>query len=180
MAIEIERKFLLSRELPRELLNVVRKQEILQGYLNTDAEKVVRVRVSSNSFSDIGFLTVKGRSNGISREELETELMDARAARQMIEKYCSGVIHKIRYTFPAKVDGEMVLDKNLQPLSWEVDEFLDGNQGLWIAEIELPAEDTPLIIPSWCGKEVSTDHKYTNVYLAQNPYTSWESAGREA
>ena len=175
MAMEIERKFLLKQELPRELLNVVRKQEIIQGYLNTDSDKVTRVRVSSGVMGARATLTVKGKAEGISREEIETELLEPKVARQIIDRFCSGVVHKIRYTFPAKTEGELVLNKMADPLMWEIDEFLGENSGLWIAEIELPDENTPLIIPSWCGTEVSTDWRYTNVNLAQNPYLSWSS-----
>lgn len=173
MAVEIERKFLLAQELPRELLNVVRRQEIIQGYLCSDPNKVVRVRVTSGHLGTQAYLTVKGKADGISREEVETELLDSKVAKQLISSFCEGVVHKIRYTFPAKIEGNLILDKNLKPLSWEVDEFLGENEGLWIAEIELPSEDTPLIIPKWCGEEISTDHRFANVNLAKNPYRRW-------
>ena len=91
----------------------------------------------------------------------------------MIDRFCSGVIHKIRYTFPAKNGGPLLLDKQLNTLAWEVDEFLGENAGLWVAEIELPAVDTPLTIPNWCGEEISLDLRYSNVTLSQNPYLSW-------
>jgi CYTH domain-containing protein len=40
---------------------------------------------------------------------------------------------------------------------WEVDVFHGANEGLIVAEIELPAEDTSFTLPDWIGEEVSHD-----------------------
>lgn len=43
---------------------------------------------------------------------------------------------------------------------WEVDFFLEENEGLIIAEIELPSLESPLVLPEWVGEEVSQDPRY--------------------
>ena len=72
------------------------------------------------------------------------------------------IIEKIRYRIPA---GDLV---------WEVDEFLGVNEGLIVAEIELPEENTPFEKPSWIGEEVSGEPRYYNSMLAINSYRTWE------
>lgn len=47
------------------------------------------------------------------------------------------IIEKLRYVIPAG-DG----------LRWEIDEFLGVNQGLVVAEIELPSEETGFTKPA--------------------------------
>ena len=64
---EIERKFLVLGEDWRGLSNGV---YIRQGYLCCDENSTVRVR----QFGDEGFLTVKGRTIGITRTEYEYEI----------------------------------------------------------------------------------------------------------
>jgi len=60
MATEIERKFLVDTALwrPKDAGTLYR-----QGYLSTAPERTVRVRVAG----DLAFLTIKGRTEGISR-----------------------------------------------------------------------------------------------------------------
>ena len=68
--IEIERKFLVrSRAFKAEAFA---KHEIAQGYLNSNPERTVRVRIKD----DKGFLTIKGIGNesGMSRFEWEKEI----------------------------------------------------------------------------------------------------------
>lgn len=56
--------------------------------------------------------------------------------------------------------------------TWEVDEFYGGNQGLWLAEIELGSPDEWFEIPSWVGEEVTGDSRYANASLVTKPYSS--------
>jgi len=58
--------------------------------------------------------------------------------------------------------------------TWEVDEFYGNNEGLIVAEIELPEEDTVFKKPSWTGNEVTGDVKYFNSMLMKNPYCNWK------
>lgn len=148
MAKEIERKFLVVGDSYKAL--ATRSDEIAQGYLSTDSDRTVRVRIKGGK----AFLTVKTRNQGITRNEWEYEIPLA-DAREMLE-CCGTVLRKTRYYVPA---GE--------GLTWEVDEFHNPHPGLTVAEIELPSEDTPFAIPSFIGKEVSGDPAYYNSSLAK-------------
>lgn len=152
MAIEIERKFLVSGEF-RDI--AVSSDNIIQGYLNIEKERVVRVRVRGNK----GYLTVKGPTNGVSRFEWEKEIPeeDARA----LLKLCRAIVDKTRYT--VEYAGHV----------FEVDEFHGDNEGLVVAEIELTSEDEAFERPEWLGEEVSGDKRYYNSSLLSNPYKNW-------
>ncbi|HSJ11704.1 MAG TPA: CYTH domain-containing protein, partial [Gillisia sp.] len=65
--IEIERKFLVkANDFKAEAF---KKTRIVQGFLNTDPHRTVRIRINGNQ----AFITVKGLSNktGLSRFEWE-------------------------------------------------------------------------------------------------------------
>jgi len=154
--IEIERKFLVtSEDFKAESFKNTR---ITQGFLNTDPERTVRVRLKGEQ----GFLTVKGKStdNGLKRFEWEKEISktDTEALLDLCEK---GVIDKIRYEVKK---GKYV---------FEIDEFFGNNEGLIIAELELEHENDSFEAPHWLGKEVTGDIKYYNSQLSQTPYNTW-------
>lgn len=66
-------------------------------------------------------------------------------------------------------------DGNTRPaLKWEVDVFHGDNEGLVVAEIEVPDEATQFDLPAWIGEEVTGIKKYNNSYLCRNPYKDWE------
>ena len=48
-----------------------------------------------------------------------------------------------------------------------------SNEGLIVAEIEIPSEDTSFEKPDWLGEEVSSDPRYFNSNLVSHPYTTW-------
>jgi len=155
--IEIERKFLVTSEAFKSLAHS--KHTITQGYLNSNPERTVRIRIRGES----GFLTIKGKGSetGMTRFEWETEisLLEAKPLLALCEK---GVIHKTRY--------EVKVGKHV----YEVDVFSDDNQGLIIAEIELTSESETFEKPDWIGKEVTNDNRYYNAYLSQNPFKNWK------
>ena len=153
---EIERKFLVnSLKFKKEAVNSF---EIAQGFLNTHAERTVRVRIKGNQ----GFLTIKGKSNesGTSRFEWETEIsvVEAKELLQLCEK---GIIEKIRYNIPY---GNH---------TFEVDEFFGENEGLIVAEVELQHENEPFQKPDWLGEEVTGQTNYYNSQLSKKPYKTW-------
>ena len=155
--LEIERKFLVNSEaFKAESFN---SYTIKQGFLNTDKERTVRVRLKS----DTGFLTVKGKStaNGLSRFEWEKEISktDAENLLLICEK---GMINKTRY--------EVKCRNHI----FEIDEFYDNNLGLVIAEVELNSETETFEKPEWLGKEVTGDIRYYNSQLSKRPYTEWK------
>ncbi|MDR1644424.1 MAG: CYTH domain-containing protein [Tannerellaceae bacterium] len=154
--IEIERKFTVVGDFRAE---AAYSRRIAQGYICADHERVVRVRIAG----DEAFLTIKGPSdeNHWSRYEFEQKIAPADAAELM--KLCvAGIIDKTRHYIPG--------GKHL----WEVDEFHGENEGLLIAEIELASENETFDRPSWLGEEVTSDPKYYNAMLSQQPYSRWE------
>jgi CYTH domain-containing protein len=56
---------------------------------------------------------------------------------------------------------------------WEVDEFLDENEGLIVAEIELSSEDAEFEKPLWVAEEVTGIEKYYNSNLSSHPFKQW-------
>ena len=154
---EIERKFLVKGDYKKY---VTKETKIVQGFLSTVPERTVRIRIKG----DKGFLTVKGIGNesGASRYEFEKEISvdDAKDLMAICEP---GVIDKTRFIVPA-ANG----------LFFEVDEFYGENNGLTVAEIELPTEETAFKKPAWLGKEVTGDVRYFNSMLMKNPYKDWE------
>ncbi|MFY0482584.1 CYTH domain-containing protein [Flavobacterium sp. PLA-1-15] len=155
--IEIERKFLVTSKAFKTQASAEKK--ISQGYLNSDPERTVRVRIAN----DKGFLTIKGKGNesGMSRFEWENEIPvdEASALLALSEK---GAIDKTR--FEIKVGNH----------TYEVDEFYGENEGLVIAEIELSSENEAFEKPEWLGEEVTNDERYYNAYLSKNPFTYWK------
>lgn len=154
MSLEIERKFLVRGERWKSLAQGVL---LRQGYLSSDPNRIVRVRIEGES----AMLTIKGRTIGATRTEWEypVPMEDARA---FLDGLCEKpIIEKIRYRI--RHEGMM----------WEVDEFLGDNAGLVVAEIELEAEDQMFSRPDWVGEEVTHDARYFNANLLRHPYAGW-------
>ena len=55
-----------------------------------------------------------------------------------------------------------------------MDFFEEENEGLIVAEVELPSLETSLPLPEWIGREVTDDKRYTNGSLARHPYVEWQ------
>ena len=51
--------------------------------------------------------------------------------------------------------------------------FMEKNEGLTVAEIELSSEDEAFEKPDWLGPEVRGELKYYNAMLMKNPYKNW-------
>jgi CYTH domain-containing protein len=155
MGKEIERKFLVNVE---EWQKVEKPAglPIRQGYLTTDPNKTIRVRLTGTE----GFLTIKGLSVGASRLEYEYAI-PVNEAQELLDNFSIAELSKIRY----------IITFNNE--TWEVDEFLGDNAGLLVAEIELEQEDAYFDRPQWVGKEVTEDAKYYNSNLTINPYKNW-------
>ena len=153
MAKEIERKFLVNRELfkPND-----EGEYIAQGYISSTPERTARVRIKKHR----GYLTIKGKNVGISRSEFEYEIPE-KDAEELLKLCEPTIIVKRRYI--VDVDGSR----------WEVDIFEGDNEGLIVAEIELESEESSFNKPDWLGKEVSMDTRYYNSNLSKCPYKSW-------
>jgi adenylate cyclase len=154
MAQEIERKFLVQGDAWREGAERV---QIRQGYLNADGARTVRVRTKGEH----AFVTIKGPQVEFTRAEYEyeipiedaNEILDRLCMRPLIEKWR----HLVRHA----------------GLLWEVDEFLNENAGLIVAEVELKDAAQQVEMPAWVGQEVTGDFRYTNSNLVKRPYSTW-------
>lgn len=157
MNLEIERKFTVKSSIQDKIAELPAGTPIKQGYLTKVPERTVRVRTKGNK----GFLTIKGLTKGITRKEFEYEI-PLEDALQLLELCEPHIIEKTRFTF---------VENNLE---WELDVFEGDNNGLLIAEVELPSEDHPIALPDWIDKEVSDDQRYYNSYLSGNLYQDWK------
>lgn len=153
MGFEIERKFLVPGSFPRPDSGRV----IRQGYLSRHPDRTVRVRAAG----DEAWLTIKGRTEGTRRIELEYAV-PIEDATLMLDRLCEpGRIDKTRYEI--EHDG----------LTWEVDVFTGDNEGLVVAEVELSTPEQEVSLPPWVGAEVSDDRRYLNSRLSERPYSQW-------
>lgn len=155
MALEIEKKFLVTGDFMKESTKATR---ITQGYLSSVPERTVRVRIKGNK----GYITVKGigSASGASRYEWEKEI-PVSEVEQLLAICEPGVIDKTRHLV---VSGKH---------TFEVDVFHGENEGLILAEVELSSENEAFVKPGWLGREVTGDTRYYNSMLMKNPYKRW-------
>lgn len=154
MSLEIERKFLVRD--PGVLAGRA-GERLVQAYVSATPRATVRVRIAGEH----AWLTLKGRTQGISRIELEYPMPLADAELCLAELCGDGVVEKTRYRI---LHGKH---------TWEVDVFAGENAGLVLAEIELGSPDEAFESPPWLGEEVSHDPRYANSQLAERPFGRW-------
>lgn len=154
MAVEIERKFLVVNDSWRKNATSTHFQ---QGYLSTDPGRSVRVRIAGEQ----AWLTIKGKTEGVSRAEFEYPI-PVGDANELLALCLPTIISKTRHR---------VLVGNHY---WEVDEFHDDNDGLVVAEIELNTAEEDFERPDWLGEEVSRDDRYYNASLSCKPFCQWQ------
>lgn len=164
---EYERKFLVRpNQLPRPLLEAAEMHCFEQGYLAL-APACVRIRREDGTRY---ILCIKRGDD----DEFETDMpadIGERLLREDAQKVAS-IVSKNRFVIPAGFDD----------LAWEVDYFSEGNEGLVVAEIEMPRKDYPLrrrSLPKWIGKEVTKDPRFKNKHLALKPFLSWPKSGQK-
>ena len=166
MAIEIERKFLVTADGWREGAHAV--VPMAQGYLNDQLamdEGRQRASVRVRLEGDAAFLNIKSRELGHTRQEFEYPV-PVDEARALLELCVGGLVEKRRH-----------LVRHGAHL-WEVDEFLGDNAGLVVAEIELGSADETFEHPDWLGAEATDCPRYYNLALAARPYALWSDAER--
>lgn len=155
MALEIERKFLLSSAAWRE--QVESRELLRQGYLTPGSRCSIRVRIAGEQ----AWLNLKAKRSGMTRLEFEYPIPLA-DADEILSELCNGpLLEKYRHCI------------RMGAYVWEIDEFLGDNAGLIVAEIELPDEAAHFARPAWLGEEVTDDERYYNFNLAQKPYREW-------
>ena len=150
---ETERKYLVDIPL---LALPDTGAHLSQGYLSVHPSRTVRIRVINKS----AFITIKGKTKGFTRAEYEYEIPGS-DGKALLSLCLPSVIEKTRFKLP------------FADFLWEVDVFHGDNEGLVVAEIELPSEETIFEHPPWVGKEVTGDVRYFNSYLSQHPFNTW-------
>ncbi|MGQ7846458.1 CYTH domain-containing protein [Granulosicoccus sp. 3-233] len=149
MAIEIERKFLVTRRPEAELQQALVEQ-IQQGYLIREAEREVRIRRKGDLF----YLTEK-KGSGMSRDEHEILITE-----QMFD----ALWPLTRGMQLAKARSTFILDEH----RLELDIYQGELEPLMILETEFTSEEQALAwSPPWfAGPEVTGDKRYKNAQLA--------------
>ena len=162
--MEIERKYIVRGDEWRQHVTV--SHRICQGYLSDDPARSVRVRLRD----DEAFLTIKSesRDNGLSRQEFEYKIPFDDGMQLL--RITKNTIEKTRHIIP--LQG---IDAEGQPIALkiEVDVFSGENEGLVMAEVELPDTGTTFEKPDFLGEEVTGVERYYNLFLAKNPYCTW-------
>ncbi len=153
MATEIERRFLVR---DTGFLTGNTGEKIVQGYVAKEAGAMTtRVRIRGER----AYLTLKGPSLDITRDEFEYPIPLA-DARQMLARYCgSRIIEKTRHI--VEHAGQF----------FEVDVFHGRHAGLIVAELELAHPGQKVERPAWLGPEITRDKRYGNFALASGDTT---------
>lgn len=169
MALEIERRFLVKGDAWQA--HVAWVAEFRQGYLQSREDGLTtRIRLQKEQAGSGGgeaWLTIKAVPHGAS----------------------SSTRLEFEYGIPV-ADGEALLalsswclDKRRHGLSlpggeWVLDVFCGANAPLVIAEVELLHADQEVVVPTWCRKEITGLHQFSNASLARQPWQSWNASER--
>ncbi len=148
--MEIERKFLISKEQLPARLEEYPHSELEQAYLITDP--VLRIRRADDRY----ILTYKG-PGFLAREEHEFPLTEE-AYEILLQKADGLILSKTRYKIP-EAGG----------LTIELDVFHGIYEGLYLAEVEFSTEQEALsyVPPHWFGEEVTHRSEYHNSTLSK-------------
>lgn len=183
MALEIERRFLVRGDQWRT--RVRWSEQLAQGYLVSREDGLtLRVRLADG---DRAWLTLKAAvpSGAVSSEAPLSEAVHVPADK------AATVVPLIRQEFEyaiPRADGEALLAQapnqvlkhryglDLPGGDWVLDVFEGANAPLVVAEVELPDAGTEVVVPPWCGPEITGRHDLSNAALARHPLNSWSTA----
>lgn len=146
MGYEIEHKYLVINDSYKSL--ATGKVDIHQGYLNRNPDRTVRIR----TMGDKGFLTIKSRNHGAKRLEYEYQIPES-DAREILKLAEPGIVEKTRYFIPY---GGLI---------WEVDEFHGSQNGVVLAEVEIPEDGIKYKKPPFIGEDITGDPAFYNSNL---------------
>ena len=142
MPVEIERKFLIRSDAWRA--GVVKTRHITDHLIAKFESGKARIRICEGE----AILTFKGQRRGCARGEYHIPL-DDRHARAMIAEFSTApAIEKNRH------------DVEVAGLLWQVDEYLGTLAGFVTADAEFPQEDHSLVLPTWAGREITSDARF--------------------
>jgi len=119
----------------------------------------LRIRVKEKNGVKTGYLTIKSKNPGATRDEFEYKIPHEKA-EELIANYTKEKVYKTRHN--------VVIGTS----KWEIDEFHGENKGLIMAEIETKTK--PISLPEFIGKEVTDDIRYYNQNLSVNPFSHWK------
>ena len=165
MKREIERRFLVRD--PSWRAGASSGALYRQAYLHAEPGCTIRIRQMQEPEGRRAWLTIKGRTEGLTRDEFEY-LIPAAEGERLFAMATAGQVEKRRYTL------------EMGGCRWEIDVFEGDNAGLVLAEIELESEDQDFPRPDWLGEEVTHDARYANASLASRPYNRWKLRGESA
>ncbi|MFY7695611.1 MAG: CYTH domain-containing protein [Cyanobium sp.] len=168
MPLEIERRFLVTGDAWHVHVGWV--AELRQGYLQSREDGLTtRIRLQQEgSEEEKAWLTIKAVSDGASvatRHEFEYAIPVADA--EALLALSSWRLEKRRHGLLLPGGGE-----------WVLDVFRGANAPLLIAEVELLHADQEVVIPPWCGPEITGLHQLSNASLARQPWQSWDASER--
>jgi adenylate cyclase len=168
--MEIEHKFTIDQRKLRELYPSLKPKFLNeQAYLEINEPNISQARIATLTFdkytlppsqAEVAVINIKGKRFGASRPEFEIKI-DMYQAKAMMA-LTSKKIRKYRYHFW------------YEGLIWFADEYLGNNEGLWIAEVEIPSEDFEFKVPEFVIRDVTEDERYYNKNLVNNPYCNWK------
>ncbi len=156
---EIERKYLIEYPDIKWLESnpTCRRIEIIQTYLNSDADEEIRVRQRGVDGNYIYFQTIKRKISDLKRVEIERRLSQAEYLNLLMKADTTKrQIRKTRYCL------------TYENQYFEIDVYPFWNDKA-IVEIELSDENTAIVFPKELRviKEVTDDDSYKNASLAR-------------
>jgi len=161
---EYERRFIVA---DRSVLEGTSWETIDQGYLWAKGGWALRIRLvrpsdaAETDWDAPGVFAIKGPR--VDARRFEAEMPVPRAEAEALLSLSNYRITKRRHALIYQQDV------------WVVDEFLDDNEGLLIAELEGSAGVVgALKKPQWASREVTGDRRYDNESLARKPISQWE------
>jgi len=183
VALEIERRFLVVGEGWRHHSLWVRS--LRQGYLVAAVEGLtLRVRTSS-PLGETGAPEAAGV--GVRAEPSPEAFLTLKAPPPA--GFSGPALCRLEFEYPIPLgDGEELLalaaaslrkrrhGLDLSGGDWVLDIFEDENAPLVLAEVEIATADQAVMIPSWCGREVTDRRDLSNAALAHHPFSRWGEA----
>ena len=155
MALEIERRFLIKNDTWKDF--ITEKIFIEQGYLSKSLDDwIIRIRFTGKDFKIALKKNIKNFTN------FEFEYSIPRKDGEIIMANLSNTIKKERFFL------------EVEKKSWILDCFKENNYPLQIAEVELSNEDEDLSLPSFISKEITGLQNYSNLSLADKPFSKWK------
>lgn len=190
--VEIERKFLVDREAFEKACPTVPGQRIRQGYWQAERlpfffERMVDALEGLSLTTHVPAL-VEGGPEALEmrlRQKADRFWVTFKSRAQLpsggVAEYEEELPADVAESFLDQVDVQLSKTRYELPLgsglTLEVDLF-DDLGGLALAEVEIPALDTPLpSLPAWVGEEVTGQPAYFNRQLAERVSPSSSSRG---